>query len=303
MSITLVLGAICVGASLPLIWWALSGPPTPKQDARSNLLGSSSTTQDLREQLLAESASKRMLTPMMKRFAERGRKITPQGTREKLQQRIQMAGMTEEWTTEHAYAMKAIFGFAGVVLALLFIISNPTGTVVVLSIGVAVLLYFTPDLYLRSKADSRQSRIEQQLADVLDQITICVEAGLSFDNAALRVSAGEGPLPEELGRTLQDIQLGMRRAEALDRLLERTDVTDLRAFIHAFNQAEKYGIPVAQILRVQSTEIRLKRRQRAEERAMKLPVKLVFPVVLFILPALFIVVAGPAVIRLTTQTF
>ena len=136
------------------------------------------------------------------------------------------------------------------------------------------------------------------MADVLDQITVCVEAGLSFDNAVLRVAnGGTGPLPEELGRTLQDVQLGLSRSAALERLLERTDVNDLRSFVHAFNQAERYGIPVAQILRVQSGEIRLKRRQHAEEAAMKLPVKLVFPTVLCILPALFVVVAGPAAIR------
>jgi len=99
------------------------------------------------------------------------------------------------------------------------------------------------------------------------------------------------------------VQLGVPRSQALERLTERTDVPDLRGFIHAFNQAEKYGIPVAQILRVQSSEIRLKRRQRAEEMAMKLPVKLVFPVILFILPALFVVVAGPAVIRLSQTSF
>jgi len=296
MSITLILGALCVGAAIPLIWWALTGPPTEKQSAKSNLQSGRSIEVDLRRQLLEKSASERMLSPLMQRFAERGKRITPTGAGENLQQRIQLG-------VEKAFAFKAIFGLAGGVLALILILSNPTGLMILASLGIAAFLYFAPDLYLRSKATERQKRIEQQLADTLDQITICVEAGLSFDNAVLRIANGEGPLPEELGRTLQDVQLGVPRSQALERLTERTDVPDLRGFIHAFNQAEKYGIPVAQILRVQSSEIRLKRRQRAEEMAMKLPVKLVFPVILFILPALFVVVAGPAVIRLSQTSF
>lgn len=303
MSIPLVLGAICVGASLPLIWWAVSGPATQKQTAKGNLFAGRSKEIDLRKQRLERSASDRMLSPMMHRFAVRGRRITPKGAAENLQQRIQLAGLTDTWTIENAFALKAIFGLIGGLLAFLLILSDPTGLTIVASLGVATVMYLAPDLFLRSKATDRQKRIEQQLADTLDQITICVEAGLSFDNAVLRVASGDGPLAQELGRTLQDIQLGVPRHQALDRLTERTDVPDLKGFIHAFNQAEKYGIPVAQILRVQSSEIRLKRRQRAEEMAMKLPVKLVFPVILFILPALFVVVAGPAVIRLSQTSF
>ena len=303
MSISLVLGAICVGASLPLIWWALSGPATQKQTAKGNLFAGRSKEIDLRKQRLERPASDRMLSPMMHRFAVRGRRITPKGAAENLQQRIQLAGLTDTWTLENAFALKAIFGLIGGLLAFLLILSDPTGLMIVASLGIATVMYLAPDLFLRSKATDRQKRIEQQLADTLDQITICVEAGLSFDNAVLRVASGDGPLAQELGRTLQDIQLGVPRHQALDRLTERTDVPDLKGFIHAFNQAEKYGIPVAQILRVQSSEIRLKRRQRAEEMAMKLPVKLVFPVILFILPALFVVVAGPAVIRLSQTSF
>ena len=303
MSITLILGALCVGAAIPVIWWALTGPPTEKEAAKSNLQSGGSREIDVRKQLLAKSAAERMLSPMMQRFAERGKRITPSGAGDTLLRRIQLAGLTDTWTVERAFAFKAIFGLAGALLALLLILSNPTGLMIVASLAIAGFLYVAPDLYLRSKATERQKRIEQQLADTLDQITICVEAGLSFDNAVLRIANGEGPLPEELGRTLQDVQLGTPRSQALERLTERTDVPDLRGFIHAFNQAEKYGIPVAQILRVQSSEIRLKRRQRAEEMAMKLPVKLVFPVILFILPALFVVVAGPAVIRLSQTSF
>lgn len=298
MPITVILGAIACGAALPIAWWSLSGERAARGAARDNLTAGRPATTNLRESVLAQSASERVLSPMMQRFSTRGQRLTPQGLRDNLQRRIQLAGLSETWSPERVYAMKAILGLVGVAVSFLVIIANPSGLVIVASILITVILFFAPDAYLHSKADDRQRTIERQLADVLDQITVCVEAGLSFDNAVLRVAnGGSGPLPEELGRTLQDVQLGLSRSAALERLLERTDVNDLRSFVHAFNQAERYGIPVAQILRVQSGEIRLKRRQHAEEAAMKLPVKLVFPTVLCILPALFVVVAGPAAIR------
>jgi tight adherence protein C len=159
--------------------------------------------------------------------------------------------------------------------------------------------WFAPDLIIGRRADDRQREIERTLADALDQITVCVEAGLSFEAAVARIADGSGPLAEELSRVLQDIHIGIPRDGALANLLERTDVADIRSFVHAFSHGERYGIPIAKVLRAQSAEMRDKRRQRAEERAMKIPVKLVFPLTLCILPALFVVVAGPAVVRIS----
>jgi tight adherence protein C len=131
-----------------------------------------------------------------------------------------------------------------------------------------------------------------------------VEAGLAFEPAMARASRSRrGPLADELSRTLQDIQLGVPRAVALKNLVQRTDVPDLRTFVHAIAQAEKYGVPIARILRVKSSELRSKRRQAAEERAMKIPVKIVVPLIFCILPALFIVLMGPAVIRIANTGF
>jgi len=292
-----LLGALALGASIPLAWWALSGPRSERAQATTNLRMGTPTTSNLREARLAESAQDRVLSPMMKGLADRARRWSPSGLRDSAEQRIQLAGLGEEWTPDRVFASKAILGLIGAALTFVLMLATPSLKVLLIGIAITLLLFFLPDVRLQSKGADRQQTIENQLADVLDQITVCVEAGLSFDNAVLRVARGSGPLPEELGRMLQDVQLGMPRSAALERMLERTDVSDLRSFVHAFNQAEKYGIPIAQILRVQSTEMRTKRRQRAEERALKLPVKLVFPVVLCILPALFVVVAGPAAIR------
>lgn len=297
MSPILLIGALAIGAAMPLAWWALSGPKSERSQATENLRQGAPAATDLREARLSESAQSRVLSPMMQGLAGRARRWTPSGLRNSIEQRIQLAGLGEDWTPDRVFASKAVLGLTGAGLTVFLMLVSPSLKVLVVGLVITVILFFVPDVRLQSKGADRQLVIENQLADVLDQVTVCVEAGLSFDNAVLRVARGSGPLPEELGRTLQDVQLGMPRAAALERMLERTDVADLRSFVHAFNQAERYGIPIAQILRVQSTEIRTKRRQRAEERAMKLPVKLVFPVVLCILPALFVVVAGPAAIR------
>ena len=141
-----------------------------------------------------------------------------------------------------------------------------------------------------------------ELSDSIDQITMSVEAGLGIDAALARAARSRhGIFGFELTRVLQDIQVGLSRDEALDRLLQRSEVADLRHVVLALRQAELYGLPIADILRVQAAELREKRRARAEEQAMKIPVKVVFPLVFCILPALFIVVLGPAVLQIVDQ--
>ncbi len=131
-------------------------------------------------------------------------------------------------------------------------------------------------------------------------MTVTVEAGLAFDGAMARAGrSGDGPLHRELSRTMQDVQAGMTRSEALKSLVARTEVDDLRNFVQGVVQAEAYGVPIARVLRIQASEMRVKRRQRAEEAAMKLPVKILFPIMLFILPVIFIVLLGPAGIRIS----
>jgi tight adherence protein C len=126
-----------------------------------------------------------------------------------------------------------------------------------------------------------------------------VEAGLGFEAALARTSrVGEGPLAEELNRTVQEMQLGVSRSDALRNLADRTDVTDLKSFVLTVVQSEEYGLPIAKVLRVQAEELRDKRRQRAEERALKIPVFLIFPLAFCIFPTIFIIVLGPAMIRI-----
>jgi tight adherence protein C len=162
---------------------------------------------------------------------------------------------------------------------------------------VCVLLYFLPELRLYSLGIERREKITLELADTLDQMSIAVEAGLGFDAAMVRVAKnGHGVLAAELIRTLQDIQVGQTRRQAYEDLVERTQVPDLKQFIRSIIQAEAYGLALSSVLNTQAAEMRMKRRMRAEQKAMQIPVKVIFPLMLCILPVLFMVVMGPGVI-------
>lgn len=296
MPIYIVLAALAATCSVPLLWWSLAAERTPGRNARENL---GLTATDLRQAVLTRSASERALRPMAQAVADRARRLTPAGWIASLDRRRVLAGQPSTWPLERVLVGKLVLGTCGVAVGYLLFSSNRTMMWFMLWLGVSALGYFTPDLLLFSKGQERQAEIQRELPDTLDQMTIAVEAGLGFDSAMARSArAGTGPLAEELTRTLQEVQLGVSRSQSLRQLMDRTDVPDLRHFVLALIQAENYGIPVADVLRTQAAELRTKRRQRAEEHAMKIPVKIVFPLVLCILPALFIVILGPAAIRI-----
>lgn len=168
-----------------------------------------------------------------------------------------------------------------------------------MGLAITTLCYFVPDLLIYNKGIKRQATIELDLPSTLDQMLISVEAGLGFEAAMARAAEyGGGPLAQELMRTLQDIQVGRPRQESYEALAARSSVQDLRSFVRAVVQADRYGIGIAKVLRTQAKAARVKRRQRAEEKAMKLPVKVLFPLLVFIFPVLFIVLLGPAVINI-----
>ena len=303
MPIGIWLAAAALAAALPIAWWALSGLHIEDRVARANLSQGVSVGTNLRHATLQQSASDRVVTPLMDALVRRARRLTPAGVIDSLERRAFLAGLSEAWPTERLLATKVVLALVLGGAGGLAFLANPSVGTAVLAIALFFGGYFSVDYLMDLRARERQSTIERELPDLLDQITICVEAGLGFEAAMAKVAENDGPLPAELGRTLQDIQIGITRDRALEGLLARTDVTDLRTFVHAFVQAERYGIPVAHVLRVQADEMREKRRVRAEERAMKMPVKIVFPVVMCILPALFVVVAGPAAIRISKINF
>ena len=242
--------------------------------------------------------------PAIAALARGARRLTPAGRVDALERRILLAGAPASMPLERALALKLLLGLTGLALGALRFAAAPSGQNFVVGCLLVVIAYRLPDLVLSIRADKRQKAIRRELPDTLDQITISVEAGLGFEAAVARAArSGRGPLAEELIRVLQDIQAGLGRPVALRSLLDRTDVPELKQFIGALLQAESYGIPVAQILRTQAAELRVKRRQRAEERAMKLPVKLIFPLVFCFLPGIIIVTVAPAAIQLSRTFF
>jgi tight adherence protein C len=227
-----------------------------------------------------------------------GRRLSLAGTAAKLQRRLDIAGNPERWNTDRLFAAKAmgLIGLAG--LGLLIGLHDPM--VAVLTIGLGGLAgFFLPDLLLINTGIKRQQKIQRDLPDCMDMLTICVESGLGFDAAMARVARNSaGPVAAEFSRALQEIQIGKSRAQALRSLAERTTVAELRAFTSAVVQAGELGIPVADVLREQAKEMRLRRRQRAEEKAQQVPVKILFPLIGCLFPALFIIVIGPGAISI-----
>jgi tight adherence protein C len=305
-----LLGSASVAAGIVLLGWiaAASRPRdggSRKMRAKSKaLLGNlAPATTDLRQAVLEQSAGERILKPGVAALAHRGRRLTPTGMVSSLERRIRLAGAEAEWPIERALAGKVVFGGIGAVLGLLLFVDSPGLATLLIAMGFVALGYMLPDALFYNKAVKRQEAMQLELADAMDQITITVEAGLGFEAAVDRLArVGDTPLKRELGRMLHEVRLGLSRRQALDNLVARTQVADLRKFVHAVAQADVYGIPIAQVLRVQSAELRDKRRQAAEEKAMKVPVKILMPLVLCILPSLFIVILGPAGIRIA-ETF
>jgi tight adherence protein C len=219
--------------------------------------------------------------------------------------RLVLAGGSGKWTAELFLAAQLAAtiaaGISGYILGM-------NGEKRILGPGWIALLafvaYIFPIAALDRKADSRQENIRRTLADTIDLLTISVEAGLAFDAALLHARRSmKGPLSDEIGRMLHEMQLGVKRTDAMRSLSERTNVEELRSFVLAMVQADVFGVSIASVLRAQSQELRTKRRQRAEERAMKIPVKLLFPMIVCILPALLILVVGPGVIKLAKVLF
>ncbi|WP_346995757.1 type II secretion system F family protein, partial [Dietzia sp. SLG310A2-38A2] len=202
------------------------------------------------------------------------RRLTPSGSIRRLDRLLARAGRPPGWPLDRLLVLKLALGLGVGALSVLYIRSSEGPLPVLLGLATTVVCYFLPELLLHSRGQERSQAIQLELADTLDQMTIAVEAGLGFDSAMSRAGKnGTGPLAQELVRTLQEIRVGHTRRQAYESLATRSDVADLRRFVRAIIQADAYGISIADVLRTQAAEMRMKRRQRAEEKAMQIPVK------------------------------
>ena len=285
-----VAAAMAVALALPLLGWALLSRPSPAElRARENLLRG----------LESGQGGGRPARTGPGRLTGLARALTPAGTVARINKLLGKAGRPAGWPLPRVIAAKLVLALIAAGFGALLLLGDPSLPVALLVAAVAVVCWFVPELLLYSRGQERQQAIRLELADTLDQMTISVEAGLGFEAAMARAGKnGKGALAEELVRTLQDIAVGQPRREAYLALAERTGVADLRRFIAAIVQADQYGVSVSDVLRTQAQEMRLKRRQRAEEKAMQIPVKVIFPLMLCILPALFVVLLGPTVLHM-----
>ncbi len=236
----------------------------------------------------------RVALPALARFTELGRRLSPASGRERLVRQLDLAGNPPTWTLERMLAVKALGALLALPLAFVFFSGGSLGHTVLFMALMAGGAFFLPDVLVYNAGTKRQLQIQKSLPDALDLLTISVEAGMGFDAAIGQVARNtDGPVAGEFFRVLQEMHM-RSRAEAFRALAERTTVADLSTFVSSLVQADKLGIPIGRVLREQSKEMRLKRKQRAEEQAMKVPVKILFPMVVCILPVLFIVVLAPA---------
>ena len=299
----LLLGSLLIFGALFLVF-AAAGGLTPERSgvARSlTVLQAMTEAPDELKSELDRPFAERVLEPLYARVQRLGQRITGADQVERIRRRLDKAGNPAGWSVERVATGKVLGVVAGVVFGFLFARmlgqSWMTGTVIVGAL--AFLGWNAPVIYLYNEAAKRDEVMRKEIADSIDLLTISVEAGLGFDAALQQVARNtEGPLAMEFARVLQEMQIGRGRGEAMRALGERTNIPEIRSFVSAMVQADSFGIPIGQVLRVQSREMRTKRRQRAEEKAAQVPVKIMIPVVLFILPCLFVIVMGPAAISM-----
>jgi len=244
----------------------------------------------------------RVLKPSLASFAKFFSRVLPQSTLSEVQAQLIQAGNPMTFNTFISF-WAVMLGLC--VLMALFLIASGPGALIPNRLGMAGLIvfigYFLPRQWLKGQVKKKQKLVIKALPDALDLITTCVEAGLGLDAALQRVAEkSEGPLADELQKMLRDVSMGKLRREAMTELAERIGVDELSTFITAIIQAEQLGVGIAQVLRVQSDQLRTQRRQRAERQAHEAPIKMIFPLVLFIFPAFLAVILGPAVIRIST---
>ena len=299
MTLLLVMGAALVFLAIFMVSTALGDAESRGLNRSLAVLEAMASGPKELSKDLDKPFSERVLAPLRAGALRIGRRFTGADTGDRIRHKLDLAGNPPGWTVDRVVAGKVIGLVVGIVGGFLFtMLIGPAPTIRILIVaGGAVAGFFAPSMYLYQKAHDRSHQMGRDLPDAIDLLTISVESGLGFDAAIQQVAHNtEGPLADELSRMLREMQIGASRSAALRALAERTDVAEIRSFVSAMVQADAFGIPIAQVLRVQSSEIRVKRRQNAERKAQQVPVKITIPLIFCILPCLFIAVMGPAAV-------
>jgi tight adherence protein C len=302
LPLALGLLALAIGVGL----WTVLSSADEKATVRASLRQLDGYEVDnVRDQELLKPMKDRTIAPVMERLVGIGKRFTPDGYTDKVRTRLTASGNTSPDAVDRFIAIKVV-GFALTPVALILVFgvlgySGMKGLLMAALLG-AVMIY-GPDAILNRRVEERQREIKEKLPDVLDLLVISVEAGLGFEQALDRtVSSVPGALTQEFARMLGEVRAGSSRAQAMRAMEKRTDVPELRSFVLAILQADTFGVSIGRVLRAQADEMRIKRRQMAQEKAQKAPVKMMIPMVFCVFPALFVVVIGPAIINIK-ETF
>ncbi|MDK1290991.1 MAG: type II secretion system F family protein [Actinomycetota bacterium] len=267
------------------------------QKSSGHRLASLSTRDDVLEQ----DFSQRAIAPVMQGVGRFALRFTPTGWVDRAQHKLVLAGRAERMDGNTWAAIRIISIVVGVV-AMIFVVPLVESPMMKLAVGGLILFlgFFGPEASLNRSISDRRKEMERSLPDIIDLLVISVEAGLGFEAAMGRVVQNvPGELSKEFSRTLQETRVGVSRHDALRAMSERTDVDDVNSFILSLVQADQFGVSIARMLRVQADEMRVRRRQRIQERAFAAPVKMIFPMIICIFPSIFIVILGPAVISIS----
>jgi tight adherence protein C len=301
MSPVILIVAMAILGSIVLLFVGVAAPRSSDQ-VLDRLADYGGRTLTLEEIELSQPFSQRIIKPFLQGTAQFVGRFAPQRNIEETRRKLEMAGRPYGWGPTEFLGVR---GLAGVLLAVLtFLLLTVTkqhlgkrflATAVAGGLG----FYLLPTLWLSSQIRRRQTEIVKALPDALDLLTISVEAGLGFDAALNKVAEKwENELSLAFNRVIQEIQMGKLRREALRDMSDRMEVPDVSSFVAAIIQADQLGVSIAKVLRIQSEQMRIRRRQRAEEKAHQAPVKMLFPMVFLIFPAILIVLLGPAILML-----
>jgi tight adherence protein C len=295
----IVLAILFLAAAAYLIGEAVTAPARERHVSvkRAANYGKIRAALGEREQPFKE----RVLTPARDRLARVVLRVHPKTTVDGVRGKLLAAGMGRTVTPTGFLAAKGATAMGAMLLGMVFGgAAAGGGAALLFGVGLAALGFLAPDFIVGAKARSRRDRIRAQLPDALDLLAVSVEAGMGFDGAIAKLTEYmDGPLTEEFGLTLNEIRIGESRQDALKKLAERADTPEISGFTRAIIQADQLGISLGRILRVQATDTRQRRQAAAEEKAMKAPIKMLFPTVLFIFPAMFLVILGPAFLNLS----
>ena len=297
----IIIAAIAAGAVLFIVFALTSSAPVDPVQARLTQLGTMQA-KNLEELELQAPFMERTIRPLVGRLSGTVARVTSSSFTERTEKRLALAGNPGDLRVADWLGIKAVGTIVGAILFFfLFVVVGVIALPVPLNFGmvlIGALFGFTiPEFWLGGRVRKRQHAILLMIPDALDLLTISVRAGLGFDAALGKVVEKlPGPLSEEFRRALAEVRVGKQRREALRDIVARTEVGPLTNFIGAIIQAEQLGVSISKVLQVQSEQLRIERRQRAEEQAAKAPIKMLFPLVGCIFPSLFIVILGPALI-------